>query len=413
MSGSVALHPRPYLLANRIQPYYWGTKGPDAFIPRLLGIRGEPGQPYAELWMGAHPNAPSDVVLDGERVSLRELVQREPLPVLGAATAQAFGGEFPFLLKVLSAGEALSIQVHPNREQAQQLHAQDPEHYPDPNHKPEVAIALTDCRALVGFRSFADLQQALEDYPELSAFVGAEIHRRFRAARGPAADEARELVRQMYSALMVGSLTRGPELERALAALAARLQAAHRPLSQAEQLFLDLSEPYPGDVGLFSVLLFNLVHLKPGQGIFIDAGIPHAYMGGNMIECMAASDNVVRAGLTPKYKDVETLVRILTYDLGPAPVLEGCVEGGCVTYPTPTREFQVSCWEAAPGADRSERTGGRPRILLVTGGEALARGAAGELRLRRGQSALIPAVLEEYTLQAAGKAQLFTAQVPG
>ena len=412
MSDPVTLQPRPYLLANRIQPYAWGEKGANAFIPRLLGTRGEAGRAYAELWMGAHPSAPSDVVLNGEAVPLLALLQQDPGPVLGEAVAQTSGGSFPFLFKVLSAGEALSIQVHPNAEQARRLHAQDPAHYPDPNHKPEVAIALDSLIALAGFRSFPALQTALEAYPELSGFVDGEVHRRFRTAREPSEPEARALVRELYTALMTGSLTRAPEMERALATLAGRLRVA-RTLCEEEQLFLALSEQYPGDVGLFSLFFLNLVHLRAGQGIFIDAGVPHAYLRGNIIECMAASDNVVRAGLTGKFKDVETLVRILTYELGPVPILEGCEEGGCVVYRTPAREFQVSCWTATSGAERLERTGARPRILLVTEGEVHVHGAAGALALRQGQSALIPAVLEEYTLRAVAKVQLFTAQVPG
>ena len=167
--------PRPYLLENKIQQYAWGARGKKAFIPQLLGMETKLNEPYAELWIGIHPNAPSEIKMGDSLFSLTEFIQNHPVEILGQSVSSAFSGTLPFLLKVLSAGEALSIQAHPSKEQARHLHAQDPEHYPDDNHKPEIAIALDSLTALAGFKRFIELQQTLLTYPELSEFIDIDV----------------------------------------------------------------------------------------------------------------------------------------------------------------------------------------------------------------------------------------------
>ncbi len=408
MRAGDALEPRPYLLHNRIQPYTWGGRGPDAFIPRLLGIVAEPGRPYAELWIGAHPSAPSSVELDGACVPLPELIAAQPWAILGPAVAREFGG-LPFLLKVLSAAEPLSIQVHPNRAQAERLHARDPEHYPDGNHKPEVAIALDSLTALVGFKPFAGILQALAAVPELADLAGPELCRALANGRSAPYAAQQVLAQRLVHALLHDEAG----MEAALVRLERRLRGSTRPLQEEEALFLELRRSYPGaDAGLLAIFLLNPVHLRPGQAVYIGAGMPHAYIRGNIVECMAASDNVVRAGLTPKLKDMAALAEVLAYDLGPARLLDGTVSGDDVVYATPAAEFEVARWALAPGTARRE-AGGRPAILLVTAGEVrLAWPEGGAMALQRGQSALIPALLPEYGLAADRVAQVFRAAVP-
>ncbi len=398
-------------MVNKIQPYAWGGRGKDAFIPRLLGIEAQAGKAYAELWMGVHPNAPSDVILDdGSPVSLRELIAAHPLEILGQKVCDRFSGTLPFLAKVLSAAKALSIQVHPNAEQARLLHAQDPEHYPDGNHKPEIAIALDSLTALAGFKSIPGIQQTLEEYPELADLLGPDVCRELRnAPPSPSPARQRELVRLVYSTLVNGSLSHGDKLVAAIARLEKRLAATPGGLKEEAQLFLDLRKKYTGaDVGLFSLFLLNLVHLERGQAIYTAAGIPHAYLKGNIVECMANSDNVVRAGLTPKFKDAKTLIEILTYEPGPVPILQGDPGPNRVTYHTPAPEFQVSRWKVEPGAEIVTATGNRPRILLITEGQVLVN----EETFKRGQSILIPACLEEFQITSGGAAELFAVEVP-
>ena len=403
--------PRPYLMANKIQPYAWGSRGKDAFIPRLLGMEAQADEPYAELWMGVHPKAPSAVILDdGSPVSLRELIAAHPPETLGQEVYDRFSGTLPFLLKVLSADEALSIQVHPNKEQARLLHARDPEHYPDDNHKPEIAVALDSLTALVGFKSIPGIRQTLAEYPEIADSIGSPACRELKdAPPTPSPARQRELVRQVYSTLVKRSLSYEDELVAAIARLAERLAATPGDLKEEEQLFLDLRQKYTGaDVGLFSLFLLNLVHLERGQAIFTPAGIPHAYLKGNIVECMANSDNVVRLGLTPKFKDAETLIEILIYEPGPVPILPGDPASDRVTYHTPASEFQVSRWNVEPGTEIVTATGNRPWILLVTGGQVLVDGET----FKRGQSVFIPACLEEFQVTAGGAAELFAVEVP-
>ena len=410
--------PRPYLLRNRIQHYSWGTRGSEAFIPRFLGIEAEAERPYAELWMGAHPKAPSEVVVGGARVSLRELIARYPVDILGETVSKAFSGPLPFLLKVLSAAEPLSIQAHPNREQAESLHARDPEHYPDRNHKLELAVALDALTGLVGFKRFSDILRILDRYPELAGFIGQEVVRGLGASEHPSVVEQRNLTRLAYSTLVRRSITSERELAESIARLERRLSESTDALTEEEHLFLDLRRKYTGpDVGLFSIFLLNLVRLKQGQGIFITAGVPHAYLGGNIVECMTNSDNVVRVGLTPKFRDVETLLEILRYETEPVAILAGRPDARETIYHTPTPEFRVSRWNLEAGQERREVTGNRPEVMLITKGEIVVTWAGGDSKqneeaFHRGQSLLIPASLDEVTIACRRPTEIFRVTVP-
>ncbi len=406
------IHPRPYRMQNPIQPYAWGTRDTEAFIPRLLGIEPQPGLPYAELWMGAHPKAPSIVMVDREAIALDRWIAAYPQEILGPEVAAHFGNRLPFLFKVLSAGEVLSIQAHPNKAQAEMLHARDPQNYPDDNHKPELAVALDSLTALMGIKPHAELVAALERYPELAGFIGQAICDELR--RGMSATEAEQwrLARDLFATLIARSTSAERELAQMTDALAERLQRTPDRLREEERLFLDLRAKYPGaDVGLPAVLLLNVVHLTTGQGIFIAAGVPHAYVRGNIIECMANSDNVVRVGLTPKYKDAQALVEILAREPRPMTILDSGDTSEAV-YHTPASEFQVSRWRMRPGEKRIEANGGRPEILLVTQGTVRLRWPDGAETFRQGESFLIPALLDKFTLQAERIAELFRAEVP-
>ena len=240
---------RPYLLANQIQPYPWGARGDDAFIPRLLGIEAKADAPYAELWMGTHPNAPSQVVVDDAQVSLRQLVAQHPREILGEAVAIKFSGELPFLFKVLSTAEALSIQAHPTKEQARLLHARDPEHYPDDNHKPELAVALDSLTALIGFKPFSGILETLERYPELANFVGQEIAGRVKSAERAAPQQQKALLRELYATLVKRSVSCEEELVKATGRLAERLGliTTARDSKDAIKIEQDLMELFPQD----------------------------------------------------------------------------------------------------------------------------------------------------------------------
>lgn len=406
------VEPRPYLLQNRIQQYAWGTRDGGAYIPQLLGIEPEPGRPYAELWMGVHPNAPSSVVVGNTTVSLAQWIAAHPVEILGNAAFERFG-TLPFLFKVLSAGEALSIQAHPNKVQAEALHARDPEHYADGNHKPELAVALDSLTALKGIKPFDGLVEALARYPELADFVGQDVCGAAGEATQSSVAEQQAFARLFFSTLIRRSIAGNQKLGQAVEKLAARLRRSLDSLSEAESIFLELEEKNSAaDVGLFAVFLLNLVHLTDGQGMFTTAGVPHAYLKGNIVECMANSDNVVRVGLTPKFKDAGTLLDILNYEPGPAAILQDSPGWGESIYQTPFSEFQVSRYRLGNGIESSEVAGHKPQILLVTRGEVLVRWDGGQATFRQGQSLFIPALVERFQLQVQDSVEIFKATIP-
>lgn len=398
------VQPQPYLMQNTVQHYAWGTRNDQAYIAQLIDIPAEPDIPYAEFWMGAHPTAPSKVIVNGDEIRLDQWVSAYPIELLGAVVAQRFHNRFPFLLKVLSAGDVLSIQAHPNKEQARILHAHDPAHYPDDNHKPEVAIALDELTALMGIKPFAELAETLTLYPEIAQFIRVDLCKQWT--------EPTELTRTLLTALFTRSTSHPQELESAIAALALRLNSQLTPLSKAEHLFLSLHAKYSGpDVGLFCVFLFNLVHLQPGEGMYAAAGIPHAYVRGNIIECMASSDNVVRVGLTPKFKDIPALLDIMQFDPVPLAIL-GTPSGDATLYPTPAAEFSVARLRPRSGMAYRAQTNNSPQMLIITAGAITISWRDGSATYRRGQSIFIPAILPEYEVTAGDNTEYFCAGIP-
>lgn len=317
--------------------YPWGRAGDDALIHELSASRGlspDRTQPAAELWMGAHPKAPARLP-DGR--PLDEAIRQNTAHFLGQDLADRGYRSLPFLFKILDAARPLSIQAHPDRDLAPELHARDPKNYPDDNHKPELAVSLGGMTALIGFREPAEIYAFLKAIPELRALClpGDAIYEEesaLPAAPGSSApdEERRSYVRELYGQLMQSSPT---EIEEAVRAHLLRLRSTGMPAGSetgdsarapagstaaAHGLFAHLTELYgERDAGVFCVYFLNYVELEPGEGLFLGPNEPHAYLGGQILECMAASDNVVRAGLTAKYMDTATLLRMLHYRPGP------------------------------------------------------------------------------------------------
>lgn len=403
--------PQPYLLIGAIQNYAWGTKNEKAFIPKLTGIEIEKDQPYAELWMGTHPNAPSKIEIENKQVSLATLIEKYPLEILGKRVAQKFNNKLPFLFKILSAGEALSIQAHPNKQQAEQLHAKDPEHYPDNNHKPEIAIALDNLIALAGFKQFAELITTLEQYPEITSFIGEDILSEMKSAEDISEQAVKPFVKKMYASMMRKSQSHREELLRAIEKLDQTLSLKNE-LSKTEEVFFDLRKIYPGaDSGLFSLFLLNLIHLKKGEALFLKAGLPHAYLEGNIVECMANSDNVVRDGLTPKFQDVETLIDILTYETKPVTVQKGDLDQNEKIYETPVPEFEISQIVLRANTELKVDVKSVQVLLIIEGAIKISRDGQTQ-SFRKGQSILIPACLENYTIKSTRKVLVYKVEVP-
>jgi mannose-6-phosphate isomerase len=315
-------------------------------------------------------------------------------------------GALPFLFKVLSAGKALSIQAHPDKELAKRLHEQKPKSYKDDNHKPEMAIALTPFEGFCGFRPLQEIVHFLEVVPELRELVGpsdeflAQVAKAADGKSGSSSSEGEEerkkYLRQIFSPLMKANSS---DVEKQAKALVERYSSSSSSSSELEvpadlaKLVCKLNSQFPGDVGIFCSFILNVVHLHPGQAMFLGANEPHAYIQGNIIECMAASDNVVRAGLTPKERDVDVLVDMLTYShAGPEKQLlrprefapteesetyhlygyekEGAKEEApSLLYDPPIEEFSVVGTHLAPGQVEKQRALQGPSLLIHTSGK--------------------------------------------
>ena len=403
---------RPYKLFNRILNYEWGAKNGNAYIPALLGETPEPGKPYAELWIGAHPNAPSETEYGGKKILLGRLIEKYPFEFLGAYAAKKFSNRFPFLLKVLSAEKALSIQTHPDKRQAKKLHAADPLHYPDDNHKPEIAIAIDSLTAVAGFRSVNEIKEKLRFMNELDDLTGKRsIEKIFNAGGGK---EAEGLIRELYGDIMKKAADE-KALSECLVKIRGRLKNKKNP-SADEELFLEQYELFGADVGLLSFFFFNIVKLKPHQAVFTGAGVPHAYIKGNIIECMANSDNVVRAGLTGKYKDIDTLLDIVRFDFKHCEILNPGQQPDEVTYRTGAKEFEVSLYRKPAGFAKNIKTDDRPLVFLVTAGTIrLKWNSEGKFfseKYSKGDSVFIPASLYEFEISTDIPSEYYIVRIP-
>lgn len=326
--------------------------------------------------MGTHPSAPS-VLASDPATTLASWLAAHPAAV-GAASAARFGAadRLPFLFKVLSVRTALSIQSHPDKALAESLRAAKPELYPDSNHKPEMAIAVgDDFSALCGFAPLTTIAAALEATPELASVVGAGPAADLTAAAAKGGEEAKPALKAAFTALMTAAPdAAGAAVDELVARLTAEKDAG-RPLADADALALTLAGQYPRDVGVLASYFLNHVHLTDGQALALAANEPHAYVSGTLVECMAASDNVIRAGLTPKPRDTDALCASLTYGAGvPALTPAVPVQEYVTRYAPPFDEFEVqrlalpapSDDAAAPSTLLPPFPG--PSILLVTAG---------------------------------------------
>ncbi|SCU89030.1 LADA_0E13322g1_1 [Lachancea dasiensis] len=316
---------RLFRLDAGYQQYDWGKIGSSSAVAQFAShsdpkVVIEEGKPYAELWMGTHHKVPS--LNHDSKKSLRDLIAEEPVEMLGDGNVEKFGSkqELPFLFKVLSIEKVLSIQAHPDKTLAKRLHLEDPKNYPDDNHKPEMAIAVTDFEGFCGFKPLAEIADELQRIPELRNVVGEAISsdfiNKYTASAQPGSKEDllnKELLQSVFGQVMRASEEKIVTNARALIKRASNSPSDFNKKALPE-LLIRLNKQFPDDVGLFcGGLLLNHCVLKAGEAIFLRAKDPHAYISGDIIECMAASDNVVRAGFTPKFKDVTNLVEMLTY----------------------------------------------------------------------------------------------------
>ncbi|KAF7281814.1 hypothetical protein GWI33_004248 [Rhynchophorus ferrugineus] len=350
-------------LSCNVQNYEWGKKGADSKVAQLQksaneGFEVKESLPYAELWMGTHVNAPS--IIKSTKQKLSDAITEHP-EYLGDDVLREFN-ELPFLFKVLSVDKALSIQAHPSKDHAAELHSKFPNIYKDPNHKPEMAIALTPFEALCGFKPLPEVKSFIKDIPELQCIIGHET-----------LNNECQLVQNAFRAVLTCSKEK---IRTCIDSLFERFQTYDQNQRQAHLVSLveRLHSQFPYDNGILMVYFLNYLKLSECEAIFLGANEPHAYLFGDCVECMACSDNVVRAGLTPKFVDVDTLCDMLIYkgekpeDKLFSPIREDAFS---VIFKPPVPDFAVVQIEV-PEGETSFETAKRSSasIILVVSGEA-------------------------------------------
>ncbi|MFI8294007.1 mannose-6-phosphate isomerase, class I [Streptomyces sp. NPDC085614] len=371
-------------LVNTVRPYAWGST---TAIPALLGVA-PTGAPQAEMWMGAHPGAPSGT----GRGPLNEVIDADPVRELGAPAVEKFGPRLPFLLKLLAAGSPLSLQVHPDLAQARAGFAAEEaagipidapqRNYKDPHHKPELICALTPFHGMCGFRPPTEAADAL-------AALGVDSLKPYVDLLHAHPEEA--ALREVLTALLSADREELAPTVTEAATAAARLGGAHAP-------YAVLAHHFPNDPGVLAAMLLNHVRLQPGEALYLGAGVPHAYIDGLGIEIMANSDNVLRCGLTPKHIDVPELLAVTRFEPGePAVLRPEASPSGEELYEIPIDEFRLSRFVRAEGAAPTDVTAGTPQILLAVAG----RPRAGDETLAPGESVFVPAG-EEVALSGPG-----------
>jgi mannose-6-phosphate isomerase len=381
-----------------IRPYAWGSRDG---IAELQGRPVPAAGPEAELWMGAHPSSPSGVRRSGTPTTLDALIAADPVRELGAECVERFGGRLPFLLKVLSAASALSIQVHPSRAQAEAgfaaeaaLAPGDPaRNYVDDWPKPELAYALTPFEVLAGMRSPGDAEE----------FLVALAVERLR----PVSEELAEtgLLSQALKTILTWPAADRAALIGDVVAACARLTEG--PYGPAAAAIGRIAAGHPGDIGIVAALLLRHAVLEPGQAMFMPAGGLHAYLRGTCIELLANSDNVVRAGLTGKHIDVPELLKLLDPALPVTALAPSRPAPGIAVYDAGVPEFRL--YRIDLGEAQADLPGAGPRILLCTSGEAVLRTAGDTAKLAQGESLFVSAA--DGAVAATGPARLFQATV--
>ena len=392
-----------YPLRGAVQHYSWGG---NRFIPALMGQPNNEDKPFAELWLGAHPGAPAQVQAGTEWKPLPQLLQEQPR-LLGEDVQQRFGA-LPYLLKVLDVRHMLSIQVHPTKAVAAQRF-QDEEragvprnaphrNYKDENHKPELMVALSDFWLLHGFKPAAQLRQTWQEVPELNAlesqFAGDDYKQLYRYVMQLPQQEVNQLLQPLVGRIV-------PQYEQGLL----QKSSPHFWAARAVQHFCAGSNL---DRGIFSIYFFNLLHLKRGEGIYQPAGLPHAYLEGQNVEIMAASDNVLRAGLTDKWMDVPELLAQTHF----APTHPHVISAGAgnTVYASPAAEFELSKIALVTDVPQNINTAS-PETFLVTEG-VVQVSSGGEVHEVKKGAALFAGSGVPLTLKAQEPAVLYRATVP-
>lgn len=395
------------ILQNTIQEYHWGSHN---VIANLLGMPAPSEKPQAELWLGAHPKAPSRLLTDGSWKSLADVISENPEGVLGKKVSERFKNELPFLFKVLAVDRPLSIQAHPDKKKARLGFEREERagipigaaerNYRDTHHKPECLCALTSFHALKGFRKLKDILARLQACCTKSLSAELEILKDQTDANG---------LKRFFTSVMTLSTKRRQEVIREVL----KATGTEAIDSESWQWIQIIAKSYPNDIGILAPLMLNLVSLEPGQALFLHSGELHSYLSGVGIELMAASDNVLRGGLTSKHIDVPELVEVVEFKPQPVSILTPVKKSEYeVVYYTPAEEFVLSVICVPPGGIYHSKKNSCVEILLCTEGEGVLHDIVDDVRIRakKGDSFFVPAAVSRYTIE--GGTTFYKATVP-
>ena len=388
------------------QQYAWGST---AAIPALLGVADD-GAPWAEAWYGSHPAGPARVA-GGDVLST--LIEAEPERLLGEDIIWRFGRRLPFLLKLIAPEQPLSLQVHPSQAQAAEGYALEEEagialdhparNYKDTNHKPEMVLALTRFQAVAGFRA---PRRAVEVLAGLDSVLARRMRRTLRL------NPTRYGIRQVFSDVVSAATRPSPEeIDELVAEISVRFEAGMSPSLRVDSNVLKMAGTFAGDPGIAAALLLNPVTLQPGEALFVPAGSVHAYISGLGVEVMASSDNVLRAGLTPKHIDVPEMLACVDYvaapPVRPAPEY---LSRATRAYYAPVDDFELMVTTVVAADGRLPVPGRGPRILLAVEGAMTLVTQADSQTLAQGEAVFIGA--DERSLSVEGEGTLIQANVP-
>ena len=358
-----------YKIKGKVQHYAWGGS---AFIPSLLKIDNSADQNFAEYWLGTHPLAPSVEQSTGKTVA--ELINPNTIP---------------YLLKILDVKDMLSIQVHPSKKSAEEMFEKENKagipinapnrNYKDDNHKPELVVALGEFWLLHGFKKPDELKVTLQQIPELNflldSFGDSDYQNLYREVMEMPQKQVNEKLQPLLDRIV--PIYEKNQLQKNTADFwAARAAKTY-------------NSPNRIDPGIFSIYFFNLVELKKGEGVFQDAGVPHAYLEGQNVEIMSNSDNVLRGGLTKKHIDVPELMKHVRFEAIDPVILRPREKGPEeMVYETPVEDFKLSSFRLKKGEESRFSTDSADIILQIEGKSTI-REPGTDINLSEGEAALV------------------------
>jgi len=393
------------LLKNIVKEYSWGSY---TAIPKLLGKRPPYDKPQAEVWIGANISASSMVKTGSKWEVLKDLIDKYPDEILGRECTKNYGGQLPFLFKIIAASEPLSIQAHPNRTWAKEGFNRESKlgipldsfrrNYKDENHKPECVCALTGFEALCGFRGVHETILLLE-----------------KACPGTLKKQINELkndtdpsgLKSFFTSVMIMHNDR----KKRVVSEAFRNAGIFADENPAFKWVSVIAGKYPSDIGAIAPLFLNYIYLEPGQAMFIQTGQIHTYLEGVALELMADSDNVIRGGLTPKHVDVRELLNIVKFKQLKTGIILPEKNRNESIYGTPAGEFVLSAINVTNSETYTSPEKRSVEIILCIEGRAVIAGSENDkLNIAKGKSVIIPASVKKYSIS--GKATLYKASVP-